>query len=131
MSRNSSGQAVAGATISTGLFAGLIFGLLSFTGYDVISTLAEETRTPRALIPRATLAACLGVGLFWIVMSWFYTLAVPIADVARYTTSGVTPITRVCQFCPLTMSWAPGTCRSGATPVTTSVSSEAMACASS
>lgn len=83
---------------STGLFAGLIFGLLSFTGYDVISTLAEETQTPRSLIPRATIAACIGVGVFWIVMSWFYTMAVPISDVAKYTTSGVTPITPIAHL---------------------------------
>jgi amino acid transporter len=83
---------------SSGLFAGLIFGLLSFTGYDVISTLAEETHAPRSLIPRATLAACVGVGVFWIVMSWFYTMAVPIADVAKYTSSGVTPITPIARI---------------------------------
>lgn len=83
---------------TNGLFAGLIFGLLSFTGYDVISTLAEETRTPRALIPRATIAACVGVGVFWIIMSWFYTMAVPISDVAKYTTSGVTPITPIARL---------------------------------
>jgi amino acid transporter len=83
---------------TNGLFAGLIFGLLSFTGYDVISTLAEETRTPRSLIPRATIAACVGVGVFWIVMSWFYTMAVPISDVAKYTTSGVTPITPIAKL---------------------------------
>jgi len=83
---------------TTGLFAGMIFGLLSFTGYDVISTLAEETRTPRSLIPRATIAACVGVGVFWIIMSWFYTMAIPIGDVAKYTTSGVTPITPIAHL---------------------------------
>ncbi len=83
---------------TTGLFAGIIFGLLSFTGYDVISTLAEETKTPRSLIPRATIAACVGVGIFWIIMSWFYTMAVPISDVAKYTTSGVTPITPIAHL---------------------------------
>lgn len=83
---------------STGLFAGLIFGLLSFTGYDVISTLAEETQMARSLIPRATLVACLGVGLFWVLMSWFYTLAVPVSEVAKYTTSGVTPVTPIAHL---------------------------------
>lgn len=83
---------------NTGLFAGLIFGLLSFTGYDVISTLAEETQMARSLIPRATLAACIGVGLFWVLMSWFYTLAVPVSEVAKYTTSGVTPVTPIAHL---------------------------------
>lgn len=83
---------------TTGLFTGLIFGLLSFTGYDVISTLAEETQSPRALIPRATIAACVAVGIFWIVMSWFYTMAVPIGDVAKYTTSGFTPVTPIARL---------------------------------
>jgi amino acid transporter len=83
---------------TTGLFAGMIFGLLNFTGYDVISTLAEETRAPRSLIPRATIAACVGVGVFWIIMSWFYTLAIPIGDLAKYTTFGFTPITPIAQL---------------------------------
>jgi putrescine importer len=54
---------------TSALIPALVLGVLSFTGYDAISTVAEETRTPRRLIPKATILAVLLVGLFWIVMS--------------------------------------------------------------
>ena len=37
----------------------LIIMVLSYTGFDVISTVAEETHSPRTLIPRATIARTL------------------------------------------------------------------------
>jgi amino acid transporter len=54
---------------TSALVPALVLGVLSFTGFDAISTVAEETRTPRTLIPRATILAVVLVGIFWIVMS--------------------------------------------------------------
>ena len=48
----------------------MIFGLLSFCGFDVVSTLGEEARMPRRLIPRATLVALLGFGALIIGALW-------------------------------------------------------------
>jgi putrescine importer len=59
------------------LVPALVLGVLSFTGFDAISTVAEETRTPRRLIPRATILATVLVGVFWIVMSLILSDALP------------------------------------------------------
>lgn len=48
----------------------LIIMVLSYTGFDVISTVAEETKAPRTLIPRATIIALFGVAAFWIFGTW-------------------------------------------------------------
>src|SRR3984885_1140637 len=51
------------------LVPALVFGILAFTGYDAISTLADEAKMARRLIPRATILCVLTVGAFWVVVS--------------------------------------------------------------
>jgi len=48
-----------GVPLST-IFLGVVFGFLSFAGFEAASTLGEETRRPRRDIPRAIL----GVAIF-------------------------------------------------------------------
>ena len=57
--------------------------VLSYTGFDVISTVAEETHSPRSLIPRATIVATLGVAAFWIFGTYGLSIAVPMSQVER------------------------------------------------
>ena len=73
------------------LVPALVLGVLSFTGFDAISTVAEETRTPRKLIPRATILATVLVGLFWIVMSVILSDALPPSVYIRSSRPGVPP----------------------------------------
>ena len=40
-----------------GVFAGVAFGILSFTGFETAANLAEETRDPRRNIPLAVLGS--------------------------------------------------------------------------
>jgi amino acid transporter len=68
----------------------IILGILSFTGFDVISTVAEEAKAPRNLLPKATLLACVGVGVFWALNSWAFSISVPVSEVQRLTASGLT-----------------------------------------
>jgi putrescine importer len=83
------GAAIGG---STAIFGALIFGIQSNVGYDAIATLAEETRTPKKFIPLATIAAVIGVGLYWIFVSWGFSLATPVSDITRLLSEGFTPI---------------------------------------
>jgi amino acid transporter len=76
----------------------MILGILSFTGFDVISTVGEEAKAPRALLPRATLLAAIGVGVFWVVTSWAFSIAVPVSRVQALTASGLTPVTPIAQI---------------------------------
>jgi len=78
-------------------WAAMILGILSFTGFDVISTVAEEAHAPRRLLPRATLMATLGVGLFWALNSWMFSIAVPLSEVQKLTASGLTPAVPIAQ----------------------------------
>jgi amino acid transporter len=86
-----------------GFWAALVIGVLGFAGFDVVSTAAEETKSPRRQIPLATILTVLGVGVFWILNSWAYTLAVPSALVRQFTTQGMTAVTPMAQ-----LYWGPG-----------------------
>jgi amino acid transporter len=86
-----------------GFWSALILGVLGFAGFDVVSTAAEETNAPRRQIPTATLLAVIGVGVFWILNSWVYTLALPPSLIAGYTTKGMSAVTPMARH-----YWGPG-----------------------
>ncbi len=75
----------------------LIIMVLSYTGFDVISTVAEETHSPRTLIPRATIIALLGVAAFWIIGTWGLSIGVPMSQVDDLVASGMTPVTPIAK----------------------------------
>jgi len=74
------------------LVPALVLGVLSFTGFDAISTVAEETRTPRKLIPRATILSIILVGLYWIVISVVLSDALPPSAYVKVIASGGFPL---------------------------------------
>ncbi|MBO0847169.1 MAG: APC family permease [Nocardioides sp.] len=51
------------------LFLGIIFGLLSFAGFEAASTLGEETHNPRRDIPRAILGTAIFGGIYFTVVT--------------------------------------------------------------
>ncbi|MFI5783226.1 APC family permease [Nocardia sp. NPDC051570] len=55
---------------SSGLRLAVVFGVLSFVGFEVAATLAEETRNATRTIPRAVVGATAVVGLILIVGSY-------------------------------------------------------------
>jgi len=48
------------------LFLGIVFGFLSFAGFEASASLGEETKNPRRAIPRAIFGVALFGGLFYI-----------------------------------------------------------------
>lgn len=77
-------------------WSAMILGILSFVGYDVISTVAEDTHAPRRLLPRATLLATVGVGLFWVFGSWALSLGEPVSQLQHLNaTGGSTAVTAI------------------------------------
>ncbi len=56
-------------TDSSTLFLGIIFGLLSFAGFEAAATLGEEARDPRRDIPRAILWTAIFGGVFFTVVT--------------------------------------------------------------
>ncbi len=57
-----------GTPLST-IFLGVVFGFLSFAGFEAASTLGEETRRPRRDIPRAILGVAIFGGVYFFVVT--------------------------------------------------------------
>jgi amino acid transporter len=61
---------VASGTDVSALFLGVVFGFLSFAGFEAAATLGEEAREPRRDIPRAILGTAIFGGLYFIFVTW-------------------------------------------------------------
>ena len=57
-----------GIPLST-IFLGVVFGFLSFAGFEAAATLGEETRRPRRDIPRAILGVAIFGGVYFFVVT--------------------------------------------------------------
>ena len=60
---------VPAGTGSSTLFLGIVFGLLSFAGFEAAATLGEEARNPRKDIPRAILGTAIFGGIYFTVVT--------------------------------------------------------------
>lgn len=60
-------------TPTTGLFGltwGLIYGFLSFTGFESVASLAEETNNPKRNVGRSALFALIAIGVFYVFLAY-------------------------------------------------------------
>ena len=65
------GAAIDGTAIATGSAAiGIFFAFWSWVGFETTAVYGEESRNPRHIVPRATLIAVVGLGLFYTFVSW-------------------------------------------------------------
>jgi putrescine importer len=76
---------------TTAIFGALIFGVLAFTGYDAATTVAEETKTPKRLVPIAVVSALVLTAVFWIVCSYLLSYSASTSQVTKDIAAGVTP----------------------------------------
>lgn len=61
----------AGATLAAGSAAiGLFFAFWSWVGFETTAVYGEESRNPKHIVPRATLIAVVGLGIFYTFVSW-------------------------------------------------------------
>jgi len=60
------GQAVAAGSAAIGLF----FAFWSWVGFETTAVYGEESRNPKHIVPRATIIAVVGLGLFYTFVSW-------------------------------------------------------------
>ena len=56
-------------TSFSGLFLGVVFGFLSFAGFEAAATLGEEARHPTRDIPRAILGTAIFGGLYFVIVT--------------------------------------------------------------
>src|SRR6516164_5042289 len=77
----------------TGFLNALLFAVLAIAAFDIVAPMAEETKTPRSLVPKATILVTVGAGLYWVFTSFGIVNAVPPKVMAGYVASGnFTPI---------------------------------------
>ena len=76
----------------SGILKAMIFGVLAYCGFDVVSTLAEETKLAKKFIPEATLLALILFALFIIFGSWALSFGEPLARIEQIANSGSMPI---------------------------------------
>ncbi|MFI6105649.1 APC family permease [Streptomyces sp. NPDC051310] len=60
----------ANAFTGTSAGLGLFFAFWSWVGFESTAMYGEESRDPKRVIPRATLASVIGVGVFYVYVSW-------------------------------------------------------------
>ncbi|WP_306323966.1 MULTISPECIES: APC family permease [unclassified Streptomyces] len=70
---------------------GLFFAFWSWVGFESTAMYGEESRDPKRVIPRATLISVVGVGLFYIYVSWM-TIAGNGLSGSVKVSSGSTPL---------------------------------------
>ena len=60
-----------GTGVASGVAAiGLFFAFWSWVGYETTAVYGEESKNPKRNVPRATMIAVIGLGLFYTFMSW-------------------------------------------------------------
>ena len=57
-------------TGASAIFLGIVFGFLSFAGFEAAATLGEETKHPRRDIPRAILGTAIFGGVYFVFVTW-------------------------------------------------------------
>ncbi len=81
---------VAPGTPASDVFLGIVFGFLSFAGFEAASTLGEETAQPHRDIPRAIIGTALFGGVFFVVVTAIEMMGfgTDAAGVKAFTSSG-------------------------------------------
>lgn len=80
------------AASTTGLFLGVVFSIFSFTGFESVAPLAEESKHPRRNLPRAIIGSLLIMGVFYILTSWGTIIGWGTNDVNALVNSQQNPV---------------------------------------
>ncbi|QBD77122.1 APC family permease [Ktedonosporobacter rubrisoli] len=70
-----------------GIFQGMLFAFLAFTGFEAAAPLGEETTHPRRTIPLAVIFSALGIGVFYTIGSYAGMIGWGVSHIAGYAAS--------------------------------------------
>jgi amino acid transporter len=84
---NAFGTGVAAGTAAVGIF----FAFWSWIGYETTAVYGEESKEPKKIVPRATIIAVVGLGLFYTFMSWMVVAGQGNAEAVKLS-AGSTPV---------------------------------------
>jgi amino acid transporter len=79
------------APSQSGLYLGIVFSIFSFTGFDAVAPLAEESAHPRRNLPRAIIGSILCMGAFYLFCSWAVITGWGTNDLKTFVSSGENP----------------------------------------
>jgi putrescine importer len=82
---------------SLGIFRAMAFAMLAYCGFDVVSTLAEETKMARRLIPQATLLSLLLYAGMIIWGFWTLSYGADLEHLKKISEAGQIPISDVAE----------------------------------
>lgn len=71
-----------------GVFAGSVYTVLAFAGFEAAAPLAEETKDPRRTMHRAVLGAALAIGLFYVITTYAMSVFIGPDRFAAFGASG-------------------------------------------
>lgn len=75
-----------------GVFFGMIFGMMTFMGFEAATTVAEETANPRRSIPRAVWGAVIGIGIFYVVVTYALSIGFGASHGQQFAQSTTLPM---------------------------------------
>ena len=87
----------------SGVGLGVVFGILSFIGFDAAAVLGEESREPRRIIPLAVGGSVIGVGVFYVYVMYGLTAGYHLNDptqMANFLKDGTPFVTLAHQYAP-------------------------------
>ena len=70
-----------------GVFAGAVYTVQAFVGFETAASLAEEARDPKRTISRATLLACVAIGAFYVLTTYAATIKFGSANFQEFAVS--------------------------------------------
>jgi amino acid transporter len=68
----------------SGLKVAVLFGVFSIAGFDIVATVAEESESPKSMIPKATIWVTILAGLFWAFTGYALAVAAPVDTMNHY-----------------------------------------------
>jgi amino acid transporter len=71
----------------SGLKVAILFGVFSIAGFDIVATVAEESQSPKSLIPKVTIWVTVVAGLLWAFSGYALAVAVPVETMNGYLNS--------------------------------------------
>jgi len=87
----------------SGVGLGVVFGILSFIGFDAAAVLGEESRDPRRIIPFAVGGSVIGVGVFYVYVMYGLTAGYHLNDpthLSAFLKDGTPFVTLAHQYAP-------------------------------
>ncbi|MEV8455095.1 APC family permease [Streptomyces sp. NPDC052095] len=73
---------------TSGIFAGSVYTVLAFAGFEAAAPLAEETKNPRRTMRRAVLGAALSIGLVYVLTTYAMSVYFGPDEFAGFGSSG-------------------------------------------